>query len=64
MVVIVVSFVGVMFKHESMVKIQKVHGWLRDGFPLFVIPMGIFTMYNVKWENFRIKVPSTLLFWM
>lgn len=44
MVVIMVSFVGILLEHENMVNIQMVHVWLRDVFPLFVILMGVFTM--------------------
>jgi hypothetical protein len=44
MVVIIFDFVGILLDHESMVKFQMVHVCLRDYFPLFVIPMGVFTM--------------------
>lgn len=55
-----VVFVGVLLGHGSMVKIQMVHGWLRDVFALIVIPIGVFRMHDVKWENIWIKVSSTL----
>lgn len=58
--VIMVSFVGLLSENERMVNIKMVHRWIRYGSPLLVILMGVFTMYDVKWQNIMIKVSPTL----
>lgn len=48
MLVILVDFASILLEHERMVKIQMVHGCLRDYFPLFVIYKGVFKIYDFK----------------
>lgn len=48
MVVITIAFVGLLLEHESIVMIQMIHGWLRDSFPLFVIPMVVIIIYGMS----------------
>lgn len=45
---IMVTFASKCLEHESMVKIQVAHDWIRDLFSLFVILMSVFIMYDVE----------------